>query len=123
MYTNTQKLSAPETPQLRKAAGRLLKTLRERAGHSQSSFSAAIGVPDKTFVSQIENGRRRLPPDQVRLWAAILGVEGRDLMLMLMRFYDPEGFALIFENDEQIFDGSAFPDLIALTSADNVKTP
>jgi transcriptional regulator with XRE-family HTH domain len=109
MSTNAQKLSSPETQELRKEAGKLLKHLREKAGYSQRAFSAEIGSPVYTFVSQIETGRARVPPDQIRVWADAYGIEARDFLMMIMRFYDPETFAVLFEQEPKIFDGSAFP--------------
>ncbi|AWN35784.1 helix-turn-helix domain-containing protein [Methylobacterium radiodurans] len=111
MYTNAQKLSSPETQELRKDAGKLLKHLREKAGHSQRSFSAEIGSPVYTFVSQIETGRGRVPPDQIRVWANAYGLEAREFLMMIMRFYDPETFAILFEDEPGVADGSAFPEL------------
>ncbi|WP_336491703.1 helix-turn-helix domain-containing protein [Methylobacterium nigriterrae] len=109
MSTNPQKLSSPETQELRREAGKLLKHLREKAGHSQRSFSAEIGSPIYTFVSQVETGRGRVPPDQVRVWANAYGIEARTFLQMIMRFYDPESFAVLYEADPAVFDGSAFP--------------
>ncbi|TXM61527.1 helix-turn-helix transcriptional regulator [Methylobacterium sp. WL120] len=113
MYTNAQKLSASETQELRREAGKLLKHLREKAGHSQRTFSAEIGSPLYTFVSQVETGRGRVPPDQIRVWANAYGLEAREFLLMIMRFYDPETFSVLFESEPEIFTGTAFPDLSA----------
>ena len=112
MSTNPQKLSSPETQELRRDAGKLLKHLREKAGLSQRSFSAEIGSPVYTFVSQIETGRGRVPPDQIRVWAKAYGLEAREFLLMIMRFYDPETFAVLFEGEPEIFEGSALPALV-----------
>ena len=126
MYTNAQKLSAPETQELRREAGKLLKHLREKAGHSQRTFSAEIGSPIYTFVSQIETGRGRVPPDQIRVWANAYGIEAREFLLMIMRFYDPETFAVLFESEPGIFEGTALPDLVesglAAKACDNAST-
>jgi transcriptional regulator with XRE-family HTH domain len=117
MYTNTQKLSSPETQELRREAGKLLKHLREKAGLSQRSFSAEIGSPLYTFVSQVETGRGRVPPDQIRVWANAYGIEARAFLLMIMRFYDPETFAVLFEQYPEIRDGTAFPELAEIGAA------
>ncbi|TXN07067.1 helix-turn-helix transcriptional regulator [Methylobacterium sp. WL103] len=127
MYTNAQKLSAPETQELRREAGKLLKHLREKAGHSQRTFSAEIGSPVYTFVSQVETGRGRVPPDQIRVWANAYGIEAREFLLMIMRFYDPETFNVLFESEPEIFTGAAFPDLsvtdVAVPAVDAVEAP
>ncbi|TXM71535.1 helix-turn-helix transcriptional regulator [Methylobacterium sp. WL69] len=117
MSTNPQKLSSPETQELRRDAGKLLKHLREKAGHSQRTFSAEIGSPVYTFVSQIETGRGRVPPDQIRVWASAYGIEARTFLLMIMRFYDPETFTVLFEQSPEIRDGTAFPDLVEIGAA------
>src|SRR3954468_5327280 len=102
MYTNAQKLSAPETQELRREAGKLLKHLREKAGHSQRSFSAEIESPSYTFVSQIETGRSRVPPNQIRVWANAYDIEARSFLQMIMRYYDPESFAVLFEQEPEV---------------------
>lgn len=112
MPSNPQKRSSSETQELRRDAGKLLKYLREKAGYSQRGFAAEIAASDYTFVSQIETGRARVPPDQVRVWAKVLGLEAREFALMLMRFYDPETFAIIFEGEPGIFDGSSFSEFL-----------
>ncbi|WP_375455827.1 helix-turn-helix domain-containing protein [uncultured Methylobacterium sp.] len=118
MYTNAQKLSTPETRELRKEAGRVLKHLREKAGHSQRSFAAEIGSPVYTFVSQVETGRSRVPPDQIRIWANAYGVDARSFLQMIMRFYDPETFAVLFESEPEIASGAAFPELTEAEAAE-----
>ncbi|WP_375457041.1 helix-turn-helix domain-containing protein [uncultured Methylobacterium sp.] len=114
MSTSAQKLTSPETQELRRDAGRLLKHLREKAGHTQGSFSAEVGSPVYTFVSQIETGRGRIPPDQIRTWANAYGIEARSFLQMIMRFYDPETFAVLFENEPEVATGRAFPDLASI---------
>jgi transcriptional regulator with XRE-family HTH domain len=111
MYTHAQKLSAPETLELRRDAGKLLKHLREKAGHSQRTFAAEVGAPIYTFVSQIETGRGRIPPDQIRVWADAYGIEARQFLMMIMRFYDPQTFAVLFEHEPAVFEGTAFAEI------------
>ncbi|WP_336488255.1 helix-turn-helix domain-containing protein [Methylobacterium nigriterrae] len=88
-----------------------MKHLREKAGYSQRTFSAEIGSPTYAFVSQIETGRGRVPPDQIRVWANVYGIEARKFLQMIMRFYDPETFAVLFDEEPEVRDGTAFPDL------------
>jgi transcriptional regulator with XRE-family HTH domain len=123
MSTNPQKLSSPETQELRREAGKLVKHLREKAGHSQRSLTAEIGSPVYTFVSQIETGRSRVPPDQIPVWANAFGLDARSFLLMIMRFYDPETFAVLFANDPDVLSGDAFPDLVAVRAAAEPSTP
>jgi transcriptional regulator with XRE-family HTH domain len=113
MYTEIHNLSEPEMRALRVEAGQLLKFLRERAGYSQRTFSSAIGLSNHMLVSQVERGLKRLPPDRIRTWAQVLGIEAFRLMQMLFRYYDVESFAILYEHDQGIFSGDAFPELRA----------
>lgn len=113
MYTELHNLSEPEMQALRVEAGQFLKFLRERAGYSQRTFSSAMGLSNHMLVSQVERGVKRLPPDRIRIWARVLGVEPFRLMQMLFRYYDVESFAILYEHDQGIFNGDAFPELRA----------
>jgi hypothetical protein len=37
-----------------------------------------------------------VPPDRYRLWADALGVDAKDFVKSLMRFYDPLTFEILF---------------------------
>jgi len=89
MYANVQKRDDIEVQELRTAGGAWLKSLREQAGLSQRELADKVGVTYYSFVSQLENGRGRLPPDRYEAWAKALGMDPRDFTRGLMRFYDP----------------------------------
>lgn len=82
--------------QLRREGGIWLKNLREKAGHTQRSLAAVVAADYYTFISQIENGRGRVPPEKYALWAVTLGLEPRDFLRGLMRFYDPISYEILF---------------------------
>lgn len=84
---------------LRQEAGSWLKSLREEAGLSQRELAKAVGIDYYTFISQIESGRGRVPPSQIRAWAEALNVPVREFAIELMRFYDPFNHAIIFGED------------------------
>lgn len=98
MYTNPQKLVDSDVQKLRQEAGRWLKSLREDRGLSQRDLAKAVGTDYYTFISQLENGRGRIPPDRYNLWADALGVPPRVFVRTLMRFYDPITYQILFEN-------------------------
>ena len=100
MYSNPQKLNSDEVVELRRAAGRWLKSLREQRGLSQRQMAGAIGAEYYTFVSQIEAGRGRVPPDRYGAWANALGLEPKTLVRTLLRYYDPITYTALFEEDE-----------------------
>src|ERR1700693_3922053 len=98
MYSNPQKLSVDDAAYLRRDAGRWLKELREARGLSQRQLATQVGVEYYSFVSQLETGRGRIPPDRYRIWAEALGISPRDFVVNLMQFYDPVTYAILFED-------------------------
>jgi transcriptional regulator with XRE-family HTH domain len=97
MYGNPQKRTNSEVQELRREGGRWLKDLREKANLSQRQLATAVGAEYYTFVSQLETGRGRIPPDRYTVWAEALNVPPRDFVKQLMRYYDPVTFALLFD--------------------------
>jgi ribosome-binding protein aMBF1 (putative translation factor) len=85
-----------DVQELRKQAGRWLRRLREDQGLSQRALADLTGTEYYTFVSQLETGRGRIPPDQYLRWAEALGVEPKEFVKTLMRFYDPVTFDILF---------------------------
>jgi transcriptional regulator with XRE-family HTH domain len=96
MYTNPQKLSSDGVAELRKEAGRWLKELREARGLSQRNLAEKVGAEYYTFISQIEAGRGRIPPDRYLHWARALGVDPRQFVQTLLRYYDPVTYSILF---------------------------
>lgn len=81
---------------LRSRAGEWLRARRERLGYSQSDLSRALGLEHYTFISQIENGRGRIPPNRYAEWADALEMPRRDFTIQMMKFYDPITYELLF---------------------------
>lgn len=96
MYTHAQKLKDPEVQELRKAGGLWLRELREKRGLSQRQLAELIGADYYTFISQLETGRGRIPPDRYAVWATALGVRADEFVKQLMRFYDPVTYDILF---------------------------
>ena len=98
MYSNPQKLSDTAVLELRQRAGRWLKELREGRALSQRNLADLVGAEYYTFISQLEAGRGRIPPDRYRDWASALGVDPRVFVKTLMQFYDPVTYEIVFEH-------------------------
>jgi DNA-binding XRE family transcriptional regulator len=96
MYSSQQQISSPEVVELRKEAGLWLKELRERRGLSQRQMAEKVGVNYYTFISQLESGRGRIPPDRYLVWAEVLGVEPKFFVRNLLRSYDPVTYSVLF---------------------------
>ena len=99
MYTNPQKLQQEGVNQLRQEAGRWLKSLREARGLSQRDLARLVSAEYYTFISQLENGRGRIPPDRYADWAGALEIPAREFVKTLMRYYDPVTYRHLFEDD------------------------
>ena len=97
MYTHPQRRSSALTQKLRNQAGSWLRELRERRGLSQRELAAQVGAEYYTFISQLETGRGRIPPDRYLAWAHALGVDKRDFVRTLMSYYDPVTYSILFD--------------------------
>jgi transcriptional regulator with XRE-family HTH domain len=100
MYSSQQKLSTPEVAELRREAGFYLKDLREKRGLSQRQMAEKVGGNYYTFISQLESGRGRIPPDRYLIWADVLGVEPEVFVKNLLRYYDPVTYSILFGQNE-----------------------
>lgn len=81
---------------LRIDAGIWLRAHREACGLSQRGLAQKIGAVYYTFVSQIEAGRGRIPPDRYAAWAKSLDIDPRIFAVHMLKFYEPSTHALIF---------------------------
>lgn len=99
MYTNPQKRDDNVVQELRREAGRWLKERREACGLSQRQLAELVGADYYTFISQLETGRGRIPPDRYIDWAKALQTPPREFVYTLLRFYDPVTFGILFEAD------------------------
>jgi transcriptional regulator with XRE-family HTH domain len=99
MYTHAQRVKEPEVQELRKAAGALLKSLREQQRLSQRQLAELVGVEYYTFISQLETGRGRIPPDRSEIWAEALGVDVRLFTKAMVFYYDPITYRHLFGDE------------------------
>lgn len=100
MYLHSHKSDDADALQLRRDGGRWLRDRRVRSGLSQREMAERVGARYYTFISQIENGRGRIPPDRYADWARALSVSASDFVFNIMRFYDPVTHQLLFDGDK-----------------------
>jgi transcriptional regulator with XRE-family HTH domain len=81
---------------LRKRAGAYLKGLRQDQKLTQSDMAKLLGIEYYTFVSQVETGLVRVPPEQLERWAMALKVSPQELAKTLMQYYDPFTYEALF---------------------------
>jgi transcriptional regulator with XRE-family HTH domain len=99
MYGNPQSRLSNEVQDLRRHGGRWLKEKRESAGLSQRELAERVGADYYTFISQLETGRGRIPPDRYLMWAQALRMDAAEFVRGLMRFYDPVTYDILFPSD------------------------
>lgn len=97
MYTHPQHSASYDVKQLRQDAGRWLKQLRESRGFTQRELASMVGLQFYTFISQLESGRGRIPPDRYQAWAVALGIDAQEFVRELLRYYDPITYRHLFE--------------------------
>jgi transcriptional regulator with XRE-family HTH domain len=101
MYTHPQQGMGQKAVELRREAGAWLKQLRQDRNLSQRDLAKLVNVEYYTFISQIEAGKGRIPPDRYTIWADALGVDVREFVKTLLKFYDPITYDLLFSEPEK----------------------
>jgi len=107
VYAHPQQDTNYDVRALRQQAGRWLRGLRERQGLSQRELADLVGVEYYSFVSQLETGRGRVPPERYTTWAYALGMEPAEFVKGLMRYYDPVTYAILFGDPDGAGAGDA----------------
>lgn len=102
MYMHSHKSDDAEAQRLRREGGRWLKEQRLRTGLSQREMAERVGARYYTFISQLENGRGRIPPDRYADWAKVLALPSSTFVYNIMRFYDPVTHQLLFEDQKPV---------------------
>ena len=99
MYGNPQRRDMSDVKDLRREGGRWLKEQRERLGMSQRDLAHRVGAEYYTFISQLETGRGRIPPDRYKDWASALNMNSQDFVRQILRYYDPITYDLLFSSN------------------------
>lgn len=86
--------------ELRKKAGSWLKSRRCELGLSQRELAHRVNMDYYTFISQIEAGRGRVPAERLRDWALALNMDPREFAIVMMEYYEPYTFELVFSKEK-----------------------
>eukprot|EP00581_Thalassiosira_minuscula_P036882 CAMPEP_0184452450 /NCGR_PEP_ID=MMETSP0740-20130409/12879_1 /TAXON_ID=385413 /ORGANISM="Thalassiosira miniscula, Strain CCMP1093" /LENGTH=120 /DNA_ID=CAMNT_0026823345 /DNA_START=47 /DNA_END=409 /DNA_ORIENTATION=+ len=76
--------------------GSWLRTLREAQGLSQRQLADTLDLDYYTFISQLETGRGKIPSARYRDWAKALKQEPKAFMTILLSYYEPEAYEMLF---------------------------
>jgi transcriptional regulator with XRE-family HTH domain len=90
-----------QTEELRLVVGMWLRERREAAGLTQADLSRLLNFDYYTVISQLENGRGRIPPHQYRNWARALGVDEKLFVKKMLSCYEPAIHDILFGDEEQ----------------------
>lgn len=63
---------------------------------SQRDLANRVKLEHYTFISQIEAGRGRVPPDRYEAYAVALGVDPREFAMTMLKFHEPHTYRLLF---------------------------
>lgn len=99
MLAGGRKTSPEAAKEQRAALGQWLKKLREARGLSQRELADRLDLDYYTFISQLENGRGRIPVHRYAEWAEALGQEPRAFVRTLLSYYEPTTYRILFGDD------------------------
>lgn len=103
MLAEMQRKASPEEAKEQRAAlGCWLKELREHQGLSQRDLAAALDLDYYTFISQLENGRGKIPAHRYAEWAVALGQDPRSFVKTLLSYYEPATYKILFSDLENL---------------------
>jgi transcriptional regulator with XRE-family HTH domain len=98
MLAELKRNSPEEAREHRIALGLWLRTLREERGLSQRALADILSLEYYTFISQLETGRGKIPEQRYAEWAEALGQEPKDFVKVLMSYYQPTTYRILFED-------------------------
>ena len=85
----------------RQEAGRHIRRWREDQQLTQRELSKLIKLDYYTFISQVETGAARVPPESMAAWAKALDVDLQNFARTLLRHYDPHMFHALYGRDKE----------------------
>lgn len=99
MLAELKRNSPEETREHRMTLGLWLRSLREEKGLSQRELADILSLDYYTFISQLENGRGKIPTHRYVEWAEALGQEPKAFVKRLLSYYEPMTYKILFEDD------------------------
>ena len=86
---------------MRIEAGAFIKGLRENRDPkmTQRELAERLRLPYYTFISQVETGAARVPPESQVAWAKELGVDPQEFAKKLLSCYDPHTYKALFQKN------------------------
>lgn len=101
MLSGMKNSATKSTSDNRHDAGLWLKGLRESQGMSQRNLADKLDLDYYTFISQLENGRGKIPASRYRSWADALGIDVQVFVKELLFYYDPITYEILFKDQDK----------------------
>lgn len=95
------KRSGEQARQNRMKAGARIKHLRNQAGLTQKELAEKVNQGYYTFISQVETGYARVPPEDYVRWAKALGLDTQEFVKDLLSYYEPETHSVLFPKSKK----------------------
>src|SRR6056297_1073385 len=99
MLAELNKTTPEEAKENRVTLGLSLRALREEKELSQRELADALSLDYYTFISQLENGRGKIPTHRYAEWADALGQEPQEFVKALLFYYEPSTYKILFEKE------------------------
>jgi len=100
MLAELHKSTPEEAREHRAVFGQWLKVLREAEGLSQRELADRLSLDYYTFISQLENGRGKIPAHRYAEWAVALGQEPKNFVKTLLKYYEPLTYQILFDDTD-----------------------
>jgi transcriptional regulator with XRE-family HTH domain len=102
MFSKNHLTKQVENNILRHSLGIWLKEIREGAGLSQRQLADILEFEYYTFISQIENGKGRIPSNKYIAYAEAVSISKEEFVKKLIRCYEPVAYSVLFPENEII---------------------
>ena len=66
---------------------------------TQRALADKLKLDYYTFISQVETGTVRVPPENIVGWAKALGVDPQEFAKKLLSCYDPHTYKALFQKN------------------------
>ncbi len=75
--------------------GERLRATRQQKNLTIDDIAGLSGL-SKPYISQVETGTARVPPENLVGWAKALGVDPQEFAKKLLSYYDPHTYKALF---------------------------
>ena len=99
MLAEVHRITPEETREKRTTLGLWMKSIREEQGLSQRKLAEILSLDYYTFISQLENGRGKIPAHRYVEWAHALGQNPKEFVRTLLRYYEPMTYSVLFDEE------------------------